>query len=267
MFNIVLTDGYTDIVLAFKVRNTPVAKKWFSELSKEYPLYETDRFTNWGDKNLIKDLKIQLDIIKNYDERIKATISDSITQSELNRLHKYFEDLRGEVTQGTPWYNAAPKKIQDALVKFNVLIHELEANLRTSNHPTMVVTFKERPIIELSPYDLEHFTFRWTSGTVYINYCHVGKTVLDVFKDRDSIAEAVRPQTHYSADFMVKFGPTTPYIKYLIKKIMIMCWLPFQKFKFKNSNIGMIPVADHVGNFNIDNVRRFNKVKRIVCKR
>ena len=81
MFNIVLTDGYTDIVLAFKVRNTPVAKKWFSELSKEYPLYETDRFTNWGDKNLIKDLKIQLDIIKNYDERIKATISDSITQS------------------------------------------------------------------------------------------------------------------------------------------------------------------------------------------
>ena len=148
-----------------------------------------------------------------------------------------------------------------------MLIHELEANLRTSNHPTMVVTFKERPIIELSPCDLKHFTFRWTSGTVYINYCHVGKTVLDIFKDRDNIAESVRPQTHYSADFMVKFGPTTPYIKYLIKKIMIMCWLPFQKFKFKNPNIGMIPVADHIGNFNIDNVRKFNKVKKIVCGR
>ena len=267
MFDVILTDGSEDMILTFMVRNTPTAKKWFLELSKNYPLYETDRFTNWGDKNLVKELKIQLDIIKKYDERIKGNISENITQSELNRLHKYFENLRGEVTQGTLWYNAAPKRVQNALVKFNVLIHELEANMRTSDHPTIVVTFKERPIIELSPYDLKNFTFRWTSGTVYINYCHVGKTVLDIFKDRDDIAEAVRPQTHYSADFMIKFGPTTPYIKYLIKKIMIMCWLPFQNFKFKNANLGMMPVADYVGSFDINNMRKFNKVKKIVCRR
>lgn len=265
MFSVVLTDGNEDAILTFKVRNTPTAQKWFAELSKNYPLYETDRFTNWSNKDLIKELKIQLDIIKKYDERIKANVSSDITQSELNQLHKYFENLRGEVSKGTAWYNAAPKKIQNALLRFNVLIHELEASIRTSQHPTMVVTFKERPIIELSPYDLENFTFRWTSGTVYINYCHVGKTILDIFKDKDKISDAVRPQTHYSADFMVKFGPTTSYAKYLFKKIMISLWLPFQRFNFKNSNLGMIPVADLISNFDINNMRKFNKVKKVVC--
>ena len=118
-------------------------------------------------------------------------------------------------------------------------------------------------MIELSDKDIKHFTFRWISGTVYINYCHVGKTVLDVFKDHDKIAKAVRPQTHYSADFMIKFGPSVPYLLYCLKKILITIWLKFQPFKFKNPNLGMIPVADLVGTFDYAKLKDFKKVKGV----
>jgi len=75
---------------------------------------------------------------------------------------------------------------------------------------------------------MKHFTFRWTSGTVYINYCQVGKTILDIFKDNDTIADGIRPQQFYSADFMVKFGPTTFYPIYLLRKMYINLWLKKQ---------------------------------------
>jgi hypothetical protein len=70
---------------------------------------------------------------------------------------------------------------------------------------------------------------------------------------------------YYSADFMVKFGPTIPYPLYCIKKIYLNIWLRFQKFKFKNANIGMIPVADIEQKIDMDHLMNFNRVKDIVC--
>lgn len=264
MFNLILTNGKEDIIIPFKIRNTNIAKKWYKELCKNYSLYETDRFTNWGPCDLIKDLNFCIDTINNYDPIIH-NLSESPTQQDLNYLHKFFEDLRGDVKQGTDWFNNAPTHIQASVEKFNVLIHRLESELRTSNHPTVVVTFKDRPIINLSNDDMKHFTFRWTQGTVYINYCQVGKTVLDVFKDNDKIAEGIRPQEFYSADFMIKFGPTMPYFLYLLRKLYITVWIKLQPFKFKNPNVGMIPVADIVSKIKKEDLTKFNKVKGIRC--
>ena len=266
MFKVVLTDGKEETELTFTVRETPIAKKWFSELCKDYPIYENDRFTNWSlDNHLIDELNRQIDIINAYENIIDRRASVSTTQDDLNYLHKFFEDLRGEVIVGTPWYHRAPDNIKKAVEKFNVLIHQLEENLRSPNYPTLVVTFKDQPRHELSEDDLKYFTFNWKKGTVYINYCHVGKPVLDVFKDRDKITDGVRPQTHYCADFIIKFGPSTRYPIFLLRKLAINVWLRFQKFKFKNPNIGYIPVADIVEDFNIENYRKFNRVKRVEC--
>lgn len=266
MFKIVLTNGVEDTELTFKVRKTPVAQKWFAELCKDYPVYEDDRFSNWNDQsNLVEELNKQIDIINSYDNIIDRKISNSITQQDLNYLHKFFEDLRGEVVVGTEWYHKSPEHVRIALSQYNVLIHKLEEYLRSKNYPTLVITFKDRPWFELDKDDIKHFTFCWQKGTVYINYCHVGKPILDVFKDHDKIAEGVRPQTHYSADFMIKFGPPTNSLVYLLRKLIIQIWLRFQKFKFENTNIGYIPVADIVGNFDINNYRKFNKVKSVKC--
>lgn len=266
MFKITLTDGVSDTELSFKVRETPIAKKWFKELSNNYPIFEDDRFSNWhGNTNLVKKLNEQIDIINAYDNIIDLRASEDITQKDLNYLHKFFEDLRGEVITGTSWYHAAPEQVKIALSQYNVLIHQLEEYIRSPEYPSLVVTFNDRPRFELTDDDIQHFTFCWQKGTVYISYCHVGKPILDVFKDRDYIAEGVRPQTHYSADFIIKFGPSSKYYIYLLRKLLINIWLPLQRFKFKNPNLGEIPVADIIGDFNINNYRKFNRVKKVEC--
>ena len=44
-------------------------------------------------------------------------------------------------------------------------------------------------------------------GTVYLNYCEIGKTVEDLTVDNDKYIgdDAFRPFSHYSADFNVQF--------------------------------------------------------------
>jgi hypothetical protein len=266
MFKIVLTNNIEDGELIFKVRETPIAKKWFTELCKNYSIYEDDRFSNWSvNSNLIHEINNQIDIINNYENIIDRKASIASTQTDLNYLHKFFEDLRGEVTVGTTWFHNSPTDVKTALEKFNVLIHQLEEQLRSPEYPTLVVTFKDHTRCLLTKEDMNEFTFNWKKGTVYINYCHVGKPVLDVFKDNDKIADAVRPQTHYSADFMIKFGPSTNYVVFMVRRLIINIWLKFQKFKFSNPNIGYIPVADIVGDFDINSYRKFNKVKSVIC--
>lgn len=266
MFKIVLTNNIEDGELTFKVRKTPIARKWFDELCKNYSIYEDDRFSNWSiNYNLINDLNKQIDIINNYEKIIDRKVSITTTQEELNYLHKFFENLRGEVTVGTTWFHNAPTDVKTALEKFNILIHQLEEQLRSPDYPTLVVTFKDRIQCPLTKEDMKEFTFNWQRGTVYINYCHVGKPVLDVFKDNDKITEGVRPQTDYSADFMIKFGPTTNYFVFILRTLIINVWLRFQKFKFKNPNIGYIPVADLIEEFDITDYKKFNRVKSVEC--
>jgi len=268
MFKIILTNSTEDIELSFKVKDTPIAKKWFAELCKNYPIYQDNRFSSWNmDYNLIDDLNKQIDIINMYDNIIDRKASVTTTQHDLNYLHKFFEDLRGEATVGTPWFHNSPVEVKTALEKFNILIHLLEEHLRSTHHPSLVVTFINSTKFLLTDEDIKYFTYCWKKGTVYINYCHVGKPVLDIFKDKDIITKGATPQTHYSADFIIKFGPSTNYFVFILRKLIINTWLRFQKFKFKNPNIGYIPVADIIGDFNIEDYRKFNKVKSVICIR
>jgi hypothetical protein len=261
MFKIILTNNIEDAELTFKVKETPIAKKWFAELCKNYSILEDNRFSSWHtDCNLIDDLNNQIDIINNYDSTIDCKVSITTTQDDLNYLHKFFEDLID-----TPWYNNAPLEVRSALEKFNILIHLFEEQQRSTNHPSLIVTFTDSVRQLLTDEDMNQFTYYWQKGTVYINYCHVGKPVLDVFKDKDKITENIKPQTHYSADFLIKFGPSANYFIFILRKLIINIWLRFQKFKFKNPNIGYIPVADLVGDFNIEDYRKFNKVKNVIC--
>ena len=265
MFKLILTNGVEDVEVFFKIRDTSIAIKWYLELCNNYQLYETNRFTNWGNTNIVDQLNQHIRIINQYDSIIDKELSNNPCQHDLNYLHKFFEDLRGDVVNGTTWFNNAPTTVKNSFEQFNILIHQLEADIRTKNHPTVVVTFKDRPKFNLEDDHLKYFTYRWTRGTVYINYCQVGKTVLDVIKDHDNLASGVRPQKYYSADFMIKFGPTIPYPVYILRKIYIQLRLAFLQFKFKNLNLGMIPVADMISNINIEDLKKFNQVKGVVC--
>lgn len=263
---VILTNGKQDFELDFEVRNNPTAQKWFDEVSKDYEILEDDRFINWGSHNIIDEMNCHIDTVNSYDNIIDKKVSTTTTQRDLNYLHKFFEDLRGEIEESTDWFDSAPNHVKRSVERFNVLIHNLEEEIRQKDEPSITVTFKDKPRFILSQDDIKHFTYRWKYGTMYINYCHVGKPVLDVFKDRDNISDAVRPQTHYSADFFIKLGRTTPMWYYLIRKAIINVWLKFQKFKFKNPNIGMIPVADLITEIDTIKLQKYNRVKGVVCK-
>lgn len=265
MFKIILTNDVEDIELFFKIRNTPIAQKWFNQLKNNYEIFEDNRFASWHKENLVDELNKNIETICQYDPIIDSRLGRKLNQKKLNYMHKYFEDLRGEVETGTEWYNNAPKKVKKALNDVNILIHKLESELNDRNQPTLTVTFKDRPRIPLSKNDLKYFTFKWTKGTVYIDYCHVGKPVLDVFKDKDPYCAAVRPQTHYSADFVVKFGRGIPILLYYLRQLVIKHWLKKQNWNFENVNLGLIPVADITKQVSFSTLKKYNKVKAVKC--
>jgi len=234
----------------FNVHDTNIAQRWVNEIKQQYPLYETNRFQGWPNSH--KDVKYyqqelfkQVDIINEYKSGTIYGFENIQGQEILNYLHKFFEDLRGDAEEGTEFYRSAPQHIKFAIDQFNVLIHECEHYIRNPSSPTIIVTFNHRPRFKLIEDDYNFFTFKWKYGEVYINYCEVGKPLLDVFKDKDEhIGEDnVRPQSYYSADFMVKFGMDTPDVIYNHRLEMFKQWYSQQDYNFENLSLGMIPVA------------------------
>lgn len=249
-FVLTLTNNINDIDLYFDIIDTPIAAKWAAEIDKKYPLYETERFKGWPNDGkdyayYLENLSAQVRIVNNYRQSAIDLPDSEIAQNDLNHLHKFFEDLRGPINEGTEFYNNAPEEVKQAVDRFNVFIHEFEHYQRHKLYPEMVCTYSDRPRHELDSNDYEHFTFKWEFGCVYINYCEVGKPLLDVFKDQDSIVgdDNIRPLEYYSADFTIKFGPATPEIIYEQKLKAFNQWFANQGREFDHLSLGLIPVA------------------------
>lgn len=248
-FIVTITNDLDDKDLIFDIYNTDIAHRWANEVAKNYSLYETDRFQGWPNDNrniqyYFSALQEQINVVNSYQPKtINSKISSD--QNTLNYLHKFFENLRGEIHSGTDFYNTSPNHVKNSIDKFNVLIHETEHLIRHSDTPTIVGTFNDRPRLQLEENDFEHFTIKWKYGEVYINYCEVGKPLLDVFKDQDNHigSDNVRPQQFYSADFMIKFGTSVPKHYYQDRLKKFESWYLTQSFNFKHLSLGMIPVA------------------------
>jgi len=263
MFEIVLSNNNSETKLSCKLYNTSIAERWFDELQKNYSIYENDRFTKWNTTTLVTRANFLINEINCYDNIIDRFVTNKTTQTDLNYLHKFFEDLRGNIETGTSWYNNAPKQIQMHVNEFNIIIHKLESYIRKYDQPSLVVTFKDRKRLPLNKQDYKEFTHKWKRNTVYINYCHVGKPILDLYKDKDIYCKRIEPQTHYSADFMIKFGPTIPWLAWKYKDIMLRKFI--NKNNLQYSSIGMIPVAYITSKFNLNELKNYDTVKEIIC--
>jgi hypothetical protein len=274
-FELVLGNINNTVSLFFDIFETEIAQLWANEIKKGYELYENDRFTEWPGSNKDEthyqsELKKHIDIINSYDKIIE--LDNYNQQTFLNILHKHFEDLRGHVDYSTVWYNHAPAEIQESVDKLNILIHEYENYLNekdnTHKNPTIVTTFKDRPKYKLKSEHYKYFTHCWQHGTVYINYCEVGKPLLDVFKDQDDHVgeDAVRPQSTYSADFMIKFGPSVPEEFAREKEKRFWQWFELQNLNIDRSRaaLGMIPVAQISQEIGINDLTGFNKVIKCI---
>jgi hypothetical protein len=267
-FILTLENDNSTYDITFDIFSTSIAQRWASEVEKNYPFFETTRFQGWPDKDFnyyVTELEKQITIVNRYRPNTVDNVG-FVNQEKLNYLHKFFEVLRGPIESGTDFYNTAPADVKDAIMKFNVLIHEFEHFTRDSDEPTIIGTYKDRPRIELLDEDYEHFTFKWKSGTVYINYCEVGKTLLDAFKDNDTIVgkDNVRPLKYYSADFMIKFGLTVPDEFYQKRLLDFNNWYKTTNYNFEHLSLGLIPVA-HLSS-NIDKLTNYTRIKKTCIK-
>ena len=206
-----LSQGLT---LQFQIRPTPLAELWVERMQARgsYPLDHPDRFYGFGsrlEERIRAELMIQqcITTINQHTPIIKREFDWS--QDCLNYLHNIFERYHGLLDQQTSEYwQQAPDQVKQALAELNLAVHRCETVLEGTK-PRFVCTWFGMPKTKkLDPAQLAQWgETQIQFGTVYLNYCEIGKTVEDLAHDNDKYIgeDAFRPFGHYSADFHVAF--------------------------------------------------------------
>lgn len=204
-----------DLILKFKIRNTPIADLWVERMNARgnYPLDHSDRFYGFNTLEQERSRAIEyiqqcIRIINTHQKIINRPFE--YTQDCLNYLHNIFERYHGLLDQQTSHYwNSAPNKVRQALSELNLAVHRCES-VKSESRPRFVCTWFGMPKTHcLSTHLQSEFgEDKIAFGTVYLNYCEIGKTVEDLAHDNDKYIsqDAFRPFNHYSADFNVQFS-------------------------------------------------------------
>lgn len=203
-----------DFELRFKIKKTPVAELWVERMLERtaWPLDHPDRFYGFGTPvqertRAVETIQQCIATINSHQPIINREFE--YTQDCLNYLHNIFERYHGLLNQQTSEYwLGAPESVRQALAELNLAVHRCESVLAGS-HPRFVCTWFGMPKVHRLDSDLQGMYGDWRIkfGTVYLNYCEIGKTVEDLAYDNDKYIgdDAFRPFGHYSADFNVQF--------------------------------------------------------------
>ena len=260
-----LEDLVDTIVIEFDIKPDELSQAWAEEINQNYLFYERDRFTyfpNNGKDNeyFATKLNEQIDIINSYyPDKITLRADPNMDQQTMNNMHVFFEQLRGPIEEPLEWYVYAPVEVKKAIERLNLLTHEYEygelyKEWDNYSNAMIVGTYDSRPRFELTDEQYNLFTYRFVFGGLYINYCVVGKPVLDVFLNQDEVLgdDNIRPQRHWSADWMIKFGQPLPEEMITAMESQFDSWFTEKEQFFNNLGIergpklalGQIPVAD-----------------------
>lgn len=210
-----------DLVIKFNILDTPLAKSWLERMAvrDQYPLDHPERFYGFNSQEeesarAVAMINASIDAINNYSPVITRTIESVEDQDTLNYLHNIFERYHGLLDhQDQEFFVNAPSEVKRALADLNINVHRCEAVSR-GNPSRFVCTWYGLPKTETLSSELieKYGTLDIKFGTVYLNYCEIGKTLEDLTQDRDNYIadEAFKPFSHYSADFSVIFYEETP---------------------------------------------------------
>lgn len=210
-----ITLGTADpLTLQFQIRNTPVADLWLDRMQNRHtwPLDHPDRF--YGFNTLEQEQARAQAFIQQCIDTINAhrliiTRPFEWTQDCLNYLHNIFEIHHGLLDQQTSEYWQTANSIaRRAIGELNIAVHRCETAMQLPA-PRFVCTWYGMPKTHKLSEELQsaYGTWQIDFGTVYLNYCEIGKTAEDLEHDNDEYIadDAFRPFSHYSADFNVQF--------------------------------------------------------------
>ena len=203
-----------DLELKFKIRSTPVAELWVERMQARghYPLDHPDRFYGFGTPaqeqlRAVEYIQSCIATINSHETIIHRSFE--YTQDCLNYLHNIFERYHGLLDQQTSdYWSHAPDTVRRALAELNLAVHRCET-VAKDMQPRLVCTWFGMPKIHQLDLKLQdqYGDRQLQFGTVYLNYCEIGKPVEDLANDNDKYIgdDAFRPFGHYSADFNIQF--------------------------------------------------------------
>lgn len=217
-----------DLDLVFDIYDDTISRLWLErmKLRHAWPMDDDRRFYGFGNVETQRQdaenrLRHDIWVINQYQPIIDRDWTSLDDQDLLNYLHNIFERYHGLLDQqDTDWWHFAPLDVRQALARLNVNVHRAESVTR--NHlPRFVCTWYGQP--KTHQFTLQqirqHGKLQTDWGGVYINYVEIGKTLEDLYHDRDRYIsdDAFRPFQHYSSDFVVRFYDQKPDIEGITK--------------------------------------------------
>ena len=211
---LVIKLGDDDFELRFRIRSNPMAELWLDRMNARHawPMDNPDRFYGFGtaaqEQTRAVDIMQQcIATINAHNPIIKREFE--YTQDCLNYLHNIFERYHGLLDQQTSQYWLdAPVEVRTALANLNLAVHRCETALNPPC-PRFVCTWFGMPKTKWLSLEImrDYGELEIDFGTVYLNYCEIGKTLEHLAQDNDIYIadDAYRPFGYYSADFNVSF--------------------------------------------------------------
>ena len=216
---ITLTDGRSDYDLKFDLLPLDIAQRWVKHamyfIEAGQPWDDPERFYNFsGGKYdqlpaIVEKLRELVGTINAYaPDLIQRPVPNEPTQDDLNYLHHIFEVYHGLYDQQNTndFFLQAPPVVQDALGDLNIWVHRCES---IGGIPRFVATWKYKPYRDkFLDEDFQYFSLHEEWGDLRINYCEIGKTLYDLWHDKDQyiLPGAFVPHHHYCFDFTVRFS-------------------------------------------------------------
>ena len=212
--------GNNTFTLEFQLLDSPFTTLWIERMANrgDYPLDHPDRFYGFNSqeeeaRRAEYYIRNCIETINAYQPIIDRPFTNYQDQDCLNYLHNIFERYHGQLDQqNTEFWNQAPYEVRQALANLNLAVHRCESIARGSR-PRFVCTWYGMPKTLHLPQEhmLKYGTLSTFFGTVYLNYCEIGKTLDDLTIDRDNYIgdNMFKPFDFYSADFVVKFWDDT----------------------------------------------------------
>lgn len=201
-----------------------VIEEWFSEQSvrfdNSYPIAPP-----WGEETHDDDLRY-------LGLKLKHDI--------MNILHNHFERLQGTVWEPSKYYALASPRVKHAIRNLNLICHELESLVLSQRkivsspewiRPSQITTFISAPRRELKDIHRQGFVNGYDRkfGEVYMHWCQIGKTLMEVYHDEGNIklnvgndptdisvgagstCEAINALKYYSGEFDIEWGKSITY--------------------------------------------------------
>jgi hypothetical protein len=212
--------GNNKITLEFQLLDSPLTELWVERMNSrgDYPLDHPDRFYGFNSqeeevKRAEHYIQSCVNTINSYQPIIEKPFTNYRDQDCLNYLHNIFERYHGQLDQqGADFWSQAPCDVRQALANLNLAVHRCESIARGAC-PRFVCTWYGMPKTLHLPQEhmLKYSTMSTFFGTVYLNYCEIGKTLEHLAMDRDRYIgdNMFKPYDFYSADFVVKFWDDT----------------------------------------------------------